>query len=201
VPSEITRAGLLARGTRTTAAIMFGGGAVGALAGAARAETLPDADLAYLRLAVASELLGIDFYTKAAATRQFAGSAAANFRRALADEKAHYTALAQAQTAAGQAPAVAEDIDFAYPRGSFGSRGAIARLGARLEGIFLGIALGAAAGVQSQTLRVQLAQIAASQAQHLSAFSILTGRTPIGAAFPTSLSIDQATAALDPFES
>jgi hypothetical protein len=198
VTFELTRGAFV---VRTASALAVGGGALGALAGAARADTLPDNDLAYLRVAIASELLAIDFYTNAVATKQFSGGVAGNLERALANEKAHYAALAKAFEAAGQTPAVADDIDFAYPKGSFDSRGGIAKLGYRLEGVFLGIALGAVGGLETAALRLPVAQIAASEARHLSSFSVLTGHGAIGGPFPPSLSIDQATAALNAFES
>jgi demethoxyubiquinone hydroxylase (CLK1/Coq7/Cat5 family) len=199
--SELTRAAFLSRGARTATVVAVGSGGLGVLTDTARADTLPDNDLAYLRIIIASELLAIDFYTNAVATKQFAGQDLANLRQALADEKAHYAALAQALTDAGQVPATADDIDFAYPKGAFGSRASTARLGVRLEAIFVGSALGAAAGLQTDALRLQLAQIAASESRHLAAVSVLSGRSPIGVAFPPALSLDQATAALDPFES
>lgn len=170
------------------------------LAAVAKADTLPDNDLAYLRLAIASELLAIDFYTRAVAARKYKANAS-TLRKVLADEKAHYTALAKELTAAGQMATTAADIDFTYPRGSFASRASIARLGVRLEGIFVGVALGMAAGLQTEALRLQLAQIAASESRHLATFAFLTGRSPVGPAFPASLSLDRATSALSAFES
>jgi demethoxyubiquinone hydroxylase (CLK1/Coq7/Cat5 family) len=201
VSFELTRAALLSRGARTATVIAVGGGGLGALAGSARADTLPDNDLAYLRMVIASELLAIDFYTNAIATKQFSGRELADLRSAMADEKAHYTALAQVLTDAGQVPATADDIDFAYPKNAFASRGSTARLGVRLEAIFVSSTLGASAGLQTDSLRLQMAQIAASESRHLAACSVLSGRSPVGVAFPPPLSLDQATAALDPFES
>jgi hypothetical protein len=198
VTFEITRGAFV---VRTASALAVGGGALGALAGAARAATLPDNDLAYLRVAIASELLAIDFYTNAIAAKQLSGSAAGNLVRALANEKAHYDALAQALQSAGQTPAVAGDIDFTYPKGSFDSRGAIVKLGYGLENIFVGVALGAVGGLQTPAVRLPVAQIAANEAQHLSNFALLTGHGAIGGPFPPSLSIDEATAALSAFES
>jgi rubrerythrin len=196
----LTREALLSRGVRVAGAFAVGGAGVGALAADAQAETLPDNDLAYLRLVIASELLAIDFYTRAVAARKYKANAP-TLRKALADEKAHYTALTKELTAAGQTATTAADIDFTYPRGSFVSRASIARLGVRLEGIFVGVALGAAAGLQTEALRLQVAQIAASESRHLATFAFLTGRSPVGPAFPASLSLDRATSALSAFES
>jgi demethoxyubiquinone hydroxylase (CLK1/Coq7/Cat5 family) len=178
-----------------------GGSALGAVVPSARADTVPDNDLAYLRLVIASELLAVDFYTRAVGAKKYKAGMAATLRKAMTDEKAHYTALTTALTSAGQTPATAADIDFAYPRGSFVSRGSIARLGVRLEQIFVGVALGAAAGLQTEALRLQVAQIAASESRHLATFAVLTGRSPVGPAFPAALSLDRATSALAAFES
>lgn len=198
---EFTRGALLSHGARAAGALAVGGAGLGGLVPSARADTLPDNDLAYLRLVIASELLAIDFYTTLLAAKKCKAGAAAGLRKALGDERAHYGALARALTAAGQNPATAADIDFAYPRGSFASRGSIARLGTRLEQMFVGVALGATAGLQTEALRLQVAQIAASESRHLATFAVLTGRSPVGPAFPAALSLDRATSALAAFES
>ena len=199
--SEITRATLLNRGVRTATAFAIGGTALGTLAGSAQAQTPSDNDLAYLRMVIASELLAIDFYTKAIALRRFPPAADSRLREALENEQSHYRTLAAAMVDAGQVPAVAGDINFLYPRGGFASRTSIARLGTRLEAMFVGSTLGAAEGIESDALRLQVAQIAASEARHLAMFSVLEGRGVIGPAFPPALSIDQATTALSLFES
>jgi Ferritin-like domain len=197
---EFTRGGLLSRGARAVGAFAVARTALGGLVPSARADTPPDNDLAYLRLVIASELLAIDFYSRALASKKYRANAAM-LRKALTDERAHYGALARAVTAAGQIPATAADIDFTYPRGSFVSRASIARLGTRLEQILVGVALGAAAGLQMEALRLQVAQIAASESRHLASFAVLAGRSPVGPAFPAALSLDRATTALAAFES
>jgi ferritin-like protein len=200
--SELTRGALISRGAKAAGAVVVvGGSALGGVVPSARADTLPDNDLAYLRLVIASELLAIDFYTRLLAAKKYKAGTASGLRKALTDEKAHYAALAKPLTAAGQIAAVAADIDFAYPKGSFNSRGSITRLGVRLEGIFVGVALGAAAGLQADSLRLQVAQIAASESRHLATFAVLSGRSPVGPAFPAALSLDRATSALAAFES
>jgi len=198
----LSRRTLLSRGARTAAALGVGGTVFSRLTPSARAEALPEEDLAHLRVVIAAELLAIDFYRTAAAAKRFSAGAAANLRRALADERTHYAALAQALRAAGESPTVAGEIDFVYPARSFATRASIARLAVRLEGIFVGVALGAAAHVQAPALRLQVAQIAASESRHLASAAILAGRSPIGgAAFPGALSLEAATNALGAFES
>src|SRR5947207_10459625 len=98
-------------------------------------------------------------------------------------------------------PAVSSDIDFTYPRGAFSSQASILGLAQQLETIMLGTYLGAVGGMQSSSFKQGLAQIAASEAQHLSYMSAKGGLKPFDGAFPAALTIDQASAAMDAFTS
>jgi len=60
---------------------------------------------------------------------------------------------------------------------------------------------GAVDGLQADALKQPVAQIAANEAEHLSVFMRLSGRSPIGISLPRSLAIDQASNALDVFTS
>jgi hypothetical protein len=173
-----------------------------AFAGAASAATLPDADLAYLRLLIAAELLAIDFQATALASGKLRhGGARGVIRRMQADEKAHYTDLATLLTDAGQTPATADDINFSYPKGSFRSQASIVRLGGRLEHLMVGAYVGAIQDVQTPGLRRFIGQIAANEAQHAGALAALTGRPVVGSAFGPVLSMAAVSDALDEFES
>jgi rubrerythrin len=174
---------------------------VAALAGRARAAVLPDSDLAYLRLLIGAELLAADFQSQALASGKLSWSSAAVMRKMAADEKAHYGGVAQLFGSAGQTPATADDIDFSYPNGAFGSEGSIMKLAAEIEDLVLGAYLGAVENVQTTPLRLPLGQIAANEAQHVGALASLAGRPVIGRAFAPSLQIDAASAALDTYES
>jgi rubrerythrin len=187
----------------------FGGGALlvsatglSGLADVASAATLPDGDLAYLRLLVAAELLALDFQTSALASGKLRhdGSAAV-VRRMRADERAHYTKLANLMAAAGQTPTTAGDINFAYPRASFRSQASTLRLAGRLEHVLLGAYVGAIENVETPELRLPIGQIAANEAQHAGALAALVGRSAIGKAFAPSLSMASVSDALDEFES
>ena len=162
---------------------------------------ISDADLAYARLLVGAELLAADFYAQAMASKQFGGKATKYLKRALFNEQEHYTSVAGILDGAGQAPAVAADFDFAYPKGTFASKASIAKLGVTLETDFLGAYLGAVGALQADALKQPLARIAASEAQHLSVFTELLGRDPVGISFPAPLSIDEASDALDAYTS
>jgi rubrerythrin len=193
---------LLRRGAVGGGALLVAASGVSAFAGTASAASPPDADLAYLRLLIAAELLGIDFQTHALASHKLhTKGTAALIRRMRADETAHYAKLAAVLTAAGQTPATSDDIDFAYPKGSFRSESAILKLAGRLERLLVGAYLGAAENVETPELRLPIGQIAANEAQHVGALEALEGRSVIGKAFPPALQMGAVSDALDGYES
>jgi hypothetical protein len=172
-----------------------------ALAGPAAAEGVPDLDVSYLRLLVGAELLKADFQKQALASGKLAASSARLMRQMRADDDAHYAGLAALMNGAGQMPATEDDIDFSYPRGSFGSQKAVVSLASKLATLTLGGYLGALQNVQTPQLRRPLGQIAANEAQQVSALGQLLGRPPIGGAFAAALQIDTVSTALDAYES
>jgi molybdopterin-binding protein len=153
VSEAIDRGELLSGGARGAAGLLLAGSAFGLAPAVARADTPSDNDLAYARLLVTIELLALDFYSAAISSRHFHGAALTGLRRARADEAKHRDAAAAVLTSAGQVPPLADDVDFSYPRGSFATRASIARLGARLESLFLGAYLGAVEGYEANALR------------------------------------------------
>jgi hypothetical protein len=198
----VSRAELLRRGVVGGGALLVSASGLSAIAGVASAGTVPDSDLAYLRLLIAAELLAHDLQTRALASGKLRHpSASSVVRRMRADETAHYKTLASLLTAAGETPATAGDIDFAYPKGSFHHQAAIVRLGGAIERLLLGAYLGAVENVQTPDLRLPLAQIAANEAQHASALAALSGRPVIGRPFPPAYGIAGVSDALDRFES
>lgn len=200
VPSRLSRKQLLRLGVASGGALVLSGSA-GTFVQSAAGETVPDGDLAYLRLLVAAELLEANFHVRALASHKLKRATAAVVRKMAADDKAHYTALAGLLTAAGQTPATAGDIDFSYPKGSFRSDASIVRLGGEIEELVLGAYLGSIENVQTDGVRLVAGQIAANEAQHLGALAALGGRSVIGRAFAPALAISVVSAALDRFES
>ena len=198
--SRLRRAEVLRRGLGGGVALVTSGAALGALAAPASA-AVPDVDLSYLRVLIATELLKGDFQEKALTSGKLDASATRLLRRMQTDDRAHSAGLASLLAGAGQPPATADDIDFSYPRGSFDTRDAIVKLGWTLATLALGAYLGAIENVQTPAARLALAQIAANEAQQLSALGPLAGRPTIGAAFAAALSIDAVSAALDEYES
>jgi hypothetical protein len=187
----LTRAAFLAKGGLGLAAV----GGLGGLPATAAA-TLPDGDLATLRLLLSTELLGDDFYTTALRAQPYGSRGEGELQLARANERRHYSVLAGILTDAGEVPLTAADIDVAYPTRTFATTENVTKTAVALESIFLGAYLGATAAVQTPSLVQPLAQIAASQAQHLSVFEQLRGRPGLTAAFPPALSIDAASGAL-----
>jgi Ferritin-like domain len=173
----------------------------GASASAAPVDTPPDGDLSYVRLLIGAELLAIDFHRRALAAKRRLGALGTTVTQSLADERAHYATLGRLLQKYGQVPATLGDVDFTYPRGSFASRVSIARLGWRIEALLLGAYLGAIENVQTSTLRLPIGQIAANEAQHLSALAPAAGKLRIGRAFPAALSMSAVSSRLDAFES
>ncbi len=197
----LSRTQLLARSVKSGAALTIAGSVAGTFARRAAADPVSDSDLAYARLLVAAELLAADFYGRLISTKLFEGQALKSLERALFNEHEHYDSVATILNDVGQPPAVAADIDFSYPKGAFASKASVASLGVSLETVFLGAYLGAVGGLQSSALKQPFAQIAASEAQHLSVFTGLTSRDPVGISFPAPLSIDEASDALDAYTS
>jgi len=168
---------------------------------AAVAAGVPDVDLSYLRVLVAAELLKADFASTALSSGKLDASSGRLIRRVRADDGAHSSGLAALLSGAGQPPATADDIDFAYPTGSFASQRSILSLARKLGTLTLGAYLGAVENVLTATLRLPLGQIAANEAQQLSALAAVVGRPVIGGAFAGSLAIDAVSSALDEYES
>jgi ferritin-like protein len=192
----MNRAGLLRGGVGGGAALL----GLGVWAERAAA-AVPDIDLSYLRLLVATELLKADFAAQASASGKLGKPAASIVQRMRTADNAHYTGLAALMNDAGQPPATADDIDFSYPRGSFSSAHSAAALAWKLTSLALGAYLGALEQVQTPAVRLPLAQIAANEAQQQSALAPLVGRQAIGGAFAAALPIDVVSAALDAYES
>lgn len=201
--ARVSRGQLISRGAKGGAAFLLAGSVAGSLvdSAAAAADSVPDSDLAYARLLVGAELLGLDFYTRAIASKRLSGDALGSLKRARLNEREHYNKMSEILSGAGQTPAVASDFDFSYPKGAFASKSSIAKLGVRLEAAFMGAYLGAVEGLQTNALKQPVAQIAANEAEHLSVFMRLSGRSPIGIALPRPLTIDEASNALDVFTS
>jgi Ferritin-like domain len=201
VSSGLTRAGLLARGAKGGVALAVGGSTFAALAGTASADPIPDGDLAYTRLLVGVELLAVDFYTTALAAKKFGAVGQKYIGDALSNEQGHLQYVSQILTGASLTPATADDFNFSYPKGSFDSAGAIAKLGLQLETLFLGAYLTAVGAITTAAFRGPLARIAASEAQHVCIWEVELGGRTLSSAFPAALPIDQVSDALDMYTS
>src|SRR5262249_48181960 len=149
----MSRGQLLARSAMGGAGLLVGVSAVSQLVEVASADPLPTTDLAYARLLVGAELLAADFYAQAIAAANSGPGVTWYLKRALANEKDHYTSVAQILSGAGLTPAVADDIDFSYPAGTFASQGSVGKFARQLEETTLGAYLGALSGIQTGSLK------------------------------------------------
>ena len=107
---ETTRAAFLTRGAKGGLALVAGGALLGLAEDAALAAPSKDSDIA--KLAATAELLAIDFYKRAIASKKFSGDELGYMRAALGNEQAHYKALAG--VLGMQAP---KNVKFKYPNG------------------------------------------------------------------------------------
>jgi Ferritin-like domain len=190
---EATRAAFLARGAKGGLALVAGGGVLGLAEGTALASRPTDTGIA--KLAATAELLAVDFYKRAIASKKFSGDELAYMAAALGNERAHYKALAG--VLGYKAP---RGLRFKYPSGSFASRRRIGKLGQALETAFVGAYMGAVVALKSNELKGVAARIGANESRHLSVLTnIATGAIVPAPALPKVFTAAQAKAALKPF--
>lgn len=205
---RLDRAGFLSLGARSGAAAALGAITTGVLVERASGATtatavttgpLTDLDLALARLAIASEILAVEFYTQAIAAKKFSASATNALRRALFNEQEHLRSFSELVTGAGQTPSTADDFDIAFPNGTFDTRGSIAKFGLAFETAMVGAYLGAVDSFSQSGLRTTAARIAANEAQHESVFSGLAANRPVGISFPAPIDLETASDLLDAY--
>jgi Ferritin-like domain len=201
VTASITRAQLLSRGAKGSAALLVAGTALTQFADAASADAPPVMDLAYARLLVGAELLASDFYSQAIAASIAGGTVTRYLKRAYVNEQEHYQSLAGFISGTLNTPAVSGDITFSYPDGTFATQASIVSFAAQLEATILGSYLGAVVAVQTPSLKTSVSEIAACEAQHSSYFTTAMGGKAFDLSFPPALTIDVASDALDAYTS
>ena len=91
-------------------------------------------------------------------------------KRAYLNEQEHYQSVAGIISGSLNTPAVSGDIDFSYPAGHVRHPGVDPQVRPALESTMLGTYLGAIGGIQTNTFKTGLAQIAACEAQHAELF-------------------------------
>jgi hypothetical protein len=190
---ETTRAAFLSRGAKGGLALVAGGSLLAVAEGTALGAATADSDIA--KLAATAELLAIDFYKRAIASKKFSGDELGYMAAALGNEQAHYKALAGVL-----GPAAPKRLTFRYPNGSFASAKSIGKLGQALETAFVGAYMGAVTALKSNDLKGVAAQIGANESRHLSVLTnIAAGRIVPAPALPKVFTAKQATAAVKPF--
>jgi len=162
---------------------------------------IPAGDLAYVRLLIGVELLAADFYTEAIASKHLRGRGNEDAVTALVNENEHYDYLGFLVKSGGGVPLTAADVNFSYPTGAFYTAKSVLALATTLEQLSLGAYLGAAGNVANPVVQSVIAQITATEAQHLSAFSLRSGGTAFHGAFPPAMTIEEASDALGAYTS
>jgi hypothetical protein len=191
--TETTRAAFLSRGARGGLALVAGGSLLALAEGTALGAPTADADIA--RLAATAELLAIDFYTRAIASKRIAGDELAYLAAARQNERDHYAALAGVLKST--AP---KGLRFSYPARAFRSARTIGSLGQALETAFVGAYLGAVTALRSNELKGVAAAIGMNESRHLSVLAnIAAGSIAAAPSFPKAMTAAQATAAVKPF--
>ena len=204
---RLTRSQLFSSGARGGAVLALAGSGLGALAGSAAAAPPSGAagamagDLAYARLLTVVELLLVDFWTEAIASKHLSGKAFASAKLVLINESEHYTYLAGVFTEVGLVSLTAADVNFTYATGAFYTTASVTRLAVTLETLALSAYLGAAGNVVNPVLQQAVAQITANEAQHLSVVSREGGQPAFHDAFPAAMTISEASDALDTYTS
>ncbi len=191
--SGTTRAQFLARGTKGGLALVAGGSILGLAEGTAFGAVTADTDIA--KLAATAELLAIDFYGQAIASKKLKGDELSYLVGALGNERAHYAALKGVLKTATPA-----GLKFTYPKGAFDSRKSIGTLGQALETAFVGAYMGAVTALKSNDLKGVAAAIGACESRHLSVLTNIAAGSIVPAPdLPKVLTAAQATAAVSPF--
>jgi hypothetical protein len=192
--SVTTRAQFLRRAGGGGLALVAGGSVLSLAQGSALAATT-SGDVAIAKLAATAELLAIDFYTKAIASKQIKGSELSYLGGALGNEQAHLAAL---KGVLGSA--TPKGLTFKYPAGAFASRHSIGALGQALETAFVGAYMGAVGALQSNALKSVAAEIGACESRHLSVLTNIAANSVVPAPnLPEVLTAAQATKAVTPF--
>ena len=188
-----TRSQFLARGAKGGLALVAGGAVLGLAEGTAFGAVTADTDIA--KLAATAELLAIDFYGHAIASKQLKGDELAYLAGARENEQAHYAALKGVLKSA-----TPKNLKFKYPSSAFASRKSIGMLGEALETAFVGAYMGAVVSLQSNELKAVAAEIGACESRHLSVLTNIAAGVIVPAPnLPKVLTAAQATAAVSPF--
>ena len=191
--TDTTRAQFLTRAGKSGLALVAGGTMLGLAEGTAFGRGMADSDIA--KLAATAELLAIDFYTRAIASKKLSGDELSYLVGAKENEVAHYDALKGVLKSA-----TPSGLKFRYPSGSFSSRTRIGKLGEALETAFVGAYMGAVTAFSSNELKGVAAEIGACESRHLSVLTnIGEGAIVPAPDLPKVLTAAQATAAVTPF--
>jgi hypothetical protein len=178
-------------------------GAASALMGApaARADSAADAeaDHACMRLLATASLVELAWIGRALEKEEILRGPERRLLRTLrASEQDHYATLVAA--IADQAPPTADDYEpFQFRPNDFGSPRRIWARGLALHELLIGTAIGALHDLTRPDLRRLVGQIVAVEGTHEAAVRRAAGVVTPQRILPAALTMEQATAAIDPY--
>ncbi len=191
--SGTTRAQFLSRGAKGGVALVAGGSVLALAQGTAFGAASTDADIA--KLAATAELLAIDFYTRAIASKKLKGDEL-GYLAVRDEQRARPLRRAQGRAEVGD-PRRAE---VQVPGRSIRLAEEHRQLGQALETAFVGAYMGAVTALKSNELKGVAAEIGACESRHLSVLSnIAADQIAPAPDLPKVLTAKQATAAVTPF--
>jgi hypothetical protein len=117
-------------------------------------------------------------------------------KKAYLNEQEHYQSVAGILSGSGNTPAVSADVNFRYPSGTFESQSSILKAAVQLENLMIGTYVGALGGIQGNQFKSGIASILASEAQHGSYFTSMSGGLAFSLSFPPALTMQQASDAM-----
>ena len=189
-----SRRRLLVAGAATGATLAVGVPA--ALAGAPVPAPIDD-DLAYLQVCSVGSLIEVELLRQALLVRGLlAGDERASIHDIYAAEQRHHTAVNAALGADAPKPG---DYTVVLPKGALASVRRVAQHATVLETAVRGAVLGGTAKLQDPGTRALLAKVLVADSEHLAVLRPLAGRGGLSGPLPSAVSLERATAALDPY--
>ena len=164
---------------------------------AAATATATDDEIAFAGFGQAAELLLADVTRGRPRRKIVTGAAARDLAHGALSATEHAASLAKLLTDAGQTASVAEDVEFAWPDGTFATRRTAGRSGLEVARPLLGLYPGSAIGDSIGSYRTLFATMAANVAQQVAALSRLSGGRMVGISFPPAVDVQTASDAIE----
>jgi hypothetical protein len=191
--AEIVRGQFLRLGLAGVAGTIGAGVLAGPAAAALPVATPQGDDVGFLAFGATAELTSLDWYRQALGVHGFSRG---DRRRLELSRKAKHDHVDRLNAILGPDAVAPGDFASDFPRGAFASTDRALALGARLEGLLVGVYLTGAAFARDSATRLMLARLLTFDAQQLAWMRSVTGGLA-AAGLPNPLALEQAGAQLD----